>query len=63
LNKLRVVREEKGLKQRELAEKAHICQTTISEFERGTRKPWPSAMRKLSKVLGVPESELFEAKS
>ena len=58
---LRTKREATGLNQRELAEKAHVPQSTVSELERGTRKPWPKVARKLSRILKMPVSELFPA--
>lgn len=58
-NRLREVRETRGLKQRELAEATHTCQTIISEFERGVRKPWLKVAKKLSRALGITIQELF----
>jgi transcriptional regulator with XRE-family HTH domain len=58
-NRIRVVRESKGWNQRELAEAAHVCQTTISELERGVRKPWPRVKKKLARVLKTTPEELF----
>lgn len=58
-NKLREIREARGLNQRELAEKAHTPQSTISELERGVRRPWLKVARRLSKTLDTPIEELF----
>jgi transcriptional regulator with XRE-family HTH domain len=58
-NNLRSKREASGLNQRELAEKAHIPQSTVSELERGARKPWFKVAKKLARVLKVPIHELF----
>lgn len=58
-NNLRKAREERGLNQRELAEKAHIAQSLVSHMETGRIKPWPKAARKLARVLKVRREELF----
>lgn len=58
-NNLREKREIRGLNQRELAEKAHIPQSTVSELERGVRKPWLKVAKKLSRALGITIQELF----
>jgi len=58
-NRLREIREAKGFNQRELAEKTHTSQTTISELELGKRKPWLKVARRLARKLGVPVEELF----
>ncbi len=58
-NKLREIREAMGLNQRELAEKSHTPQSTISELERGVRRPWLKVAKRLSKILGTPIEELF----
>jgi transcriptional regulator with XRE-family HTH domain len=58
-NKLREIREAKGFNQRELAEKAHSPQSTLSELERGARRPWPKVAKRLSKALDTPIEELF----
>jgi len=59
MNQLRQIRERKGLNQRQLAEKAHVCQGLISDFERETRKPWASVRSKIARALGVSENEIF----
>lgn len=55
---IREAREKAGLNQRELAEMTHMSQSTISDFERGTRKIWPKAAERLSEALGIPAEEL-----
>jgi len=59
VNNLREKREEGGISQRQLAEKVHYPQSTISELERGVRKPWPKVAKKLSRALKMPVNELF----
>lgn len=58
-NNLRESRTLKGLNQRELSEKAHTPQATVSALERGVLKPWPKVAQRLSKALGVPAEHLF----
>ncbi len=58
-NKLRESREAKGFNQRELAERAHTPQSTISELERGARRPWPKVAKRLSRALNARPEELF----
>jgi putative transcriptional regulator len=59
MNRVKEIRIAKGLNQRELAELSHVCQTIISDVERGTRKPWASLITKLARVLKVRKEELF----
>ena len=58
-NKLRTVRLELGLNQRELSEKFHTSQSIVSALERGVLKPWPKVSERLSKALGVTVEQLF----
>jgi transcriptional regulator with XRE-family HTH domain len=59
MNKIRQIREMKGLNQRQLAEKAHTAQSLISNLEHDRMKPWPKVIRRLSRVLKVSRQELF----
>ncbi len=57
--KLRKVRDERLLSQRELAEKAGLSPTTILKLEAGrVDDPHPRTIRKLAEALGVPPHEL-----
>jgi transcriptional regulator with XRE-family HTH domain len=60
--RLRRLRLERGLSQRELADKAGMSQSTIVLLERRRRSErfHPSTVRKLSGALGVNASELLE---
>ena len=58
-NNLREERVKKGLSVTKLACQVGLAPSTLSEFERGLRQPWPRARAKLSRVLGLSESELF----
>jgi transcriptional regulator with XRE-family HTH domain len=59
VNKLRVMRLEKGLNQRELSEIAHTPQSLVSSIERGILKPWPAVITRLAKALQCEASDLF----
>lgn len=51
--RLVAIREEKGLSQRQLAERADVHYLTISKLERGTQEPaWPLVVA-LARALGV----------
>ena len=60
--RLRRLRLERGLSQRELADKAGMSQSTIVLLERRGRSErfHPSTVRKLSGALGIDASELLE---
>ena len=60
--RLRRLRLERGLTQRELADKAGMSQSTIVLLERRGRSErfHPSTLRKLSGALGVDAAELLE---
>ena len=59
LTRLRRLREERALSQRDLARKAGVTAVTIVHAEKGldTR---PSTLRKLADALGVEPRELIE---
>lgn len=59
MSRIRELREKAGLTQVRLANLCGLCSTHLSDFERGTRVPWPLARRRLAKVLKCSESELF----
>jgi transcriptional regulator with XRE-family HTH domain len=50
---LKVVREDQGWSQRDLAARSGVAQNTISQLERGERKAMPSTVRKLADALEV----------
>lgn len=60
--KLRRLRLERGLSQRELADKAGMSQSTIVLLERRGRSDrfHPSTVRKLSGALGIDAAELLK---
>lgn len=57
--KIRALREAKGLSQAELAEALGVDQTTISAWERGVAEPTLFNLRRLADVLGVYPGELL----
>lgn len=58
-DKLRTLREEKVLSQRELARLAGITHTTLWRLENGHREARPKTIRKLAKALEVEPKELL----
>lgn len=50
---LKELREEKGLSQTELAKRVNLKQTTISQYESGSRRPNLQMAKKLSDALGI----------
>lgn len=57
--KIRVVRQKKGLSQIELAENAGIYQKNISRYENGTTDPSATALKKIANALGVTADYLL----
>jgi len=51
--RVRVLREDKAMSQRELAEAAATTTNTVGRIERGEVYPRPSTQRRLAEVLGV----------
>lgn len=59
MNKLKKYREEQQLSQAELARKALVNQVIISEVENDRRVPYPAFKRRIAKVLGKSEKQIF----
>lgn len=58
---IREVREQRGMSQRDLANKAEISSSTVSFIERGlTEKPDPDTLISVANALGVDQHALFE---
>ena len=57
--RIRELRQKKGLLQEELARKAGLSASALSNFEQGRRRISLEWLRKLSKVLGVTVSDLI----
>ena len=58
-DKVKRLREDLSLSQRELAKEAEVSPATILKIERGgVEQPHPSTVRKLAKALGVHPRDL-----
>ena len=59
MSELKAIMLERGLTQRELAQKINQSSSTISQILGGFRKPWPKLRREIAEALQVPEGKLF----
>lgn len=62
MNRVKEVREARGLTQTELARRTHIHPSNLSAVERGRLLVWPKAKRALARVLKCNQAELFPSK-
>jgi transcriptional regulator with XRE-family HTH domain len=60
VKKMKALREERVLSQRELASMAGLTQMTVWRIENGYRDARPGTIRKLAGVLGVEPRELVK---
>jgi transcriptional regulator with XRE-family HTH domain len=58
--RIKGLRAERGLQQRQLAEKAGMTPSTVSQIEAGRLTPSLPTLGKLAAALGVPIASLFE---
>jgi len=58
-NTVKTMRERLGWTQAELARRARLPQSNLSEIERGNRKAWPAAAKRLARALKVSVKDLF----
>jgi transcriptional regulator with XRE-family HTH domain len=58
--KLRALREERGLTQKQAAELSHVTPQTLIDIESGKRPPYMPTLTKIAKAYGVPVEELVE---
>ena len=58
--RLRVLRAEQGLTQRQAAARAGVTPETISDLERGKRHAYMPTLAKIAKGYGVPVEDLLE---
>jgi transcriptional regulator with XRE-family HTH domain len=58
--KLRVLRKERGLTQKEAAELANVSPWTLSTLESGKQPPYMPTVTKIARAYGVPVEELVE---
>ncbi len=56
---LREIRQEKGLSQEALADKAGLHRTYISQVERGLKSPSLRSLEQIAQALGIPASALL----
>jgi transcriptional regulator with XRE-family HTH domain len=62
--RLRVLRLNAGLNQKELARAAGVSEATIKRLEAGRgKRPYPATRRRIAAVLRVPISEVDELKA
>jgi HTH-type transcriptional regulator, competence development regulator len=61
VTKMKTLREERVLSQRELASMAGLTQMTVWRIENGYRDARPQTIRKLARVLGVEPKELVKS--
>ena len=61
-NKLKHLREEKVLSQRELARLSGLTHQTVWRYENGSTEAHPRTIRKIAGVLGVEPKELVKKK-
>ncbi len=59
-NKLKVLREERGISQEELARKLGVTRQTIIAIEKGKYDPSLRLAFKISKFFGKPIEEIFK---
>jgi transcriptional regulator with XRE-family HTH domain len=57
--RVRALREKLGLSQEQLAERAQLHWTYVSEIERGRRNPSLNILGRLARALDVPLSKLL----
>ncbi len=57
---LRQAREELGISQEDLADRAGLHRTYVSGVERGVRNPTVTVLEKLAKALKIKSSTLLE---
>ncbi len=58
--KLRILREERGLTQKEAAELTNVSHWTLIALESGKRDPYMPTVTKIARAYGVPIEELVE---
>ncbi|HCD07632.1 MAG TPA: XRE family transcriptional regulator [Lactobacillus sp.] len=58
-NKLKEIRENKDMKQIDLALMLDVSQRTISAWETGRRTPSPKFMQQIEDIFNVPKEDIF----
>jgi transcriptional regulator with XRE-family HTH domain len=59
--RIRAFRKLKGFTQNELADQLDVSIAILGAIERGTRKPDPKIIKKISDALGIDPEELLPA--
>lgn len=59
--KLKKIRLQQGLSQKEMSEKINLSQATYNRFERGDSKTWIHYIESIAIALGVAEEELINS--
>lgn len=59
-DKIRKIREEKKITQKELAERLGTSQQNLAQYENGKRNPKIKTLQKIADALEIPVSELYE---
>jgi transcriptional regulator with XRE-family HTH domain len=59
--RIRAFRKLKGFTQNELADQLDVSIAILGAIERGTRKPDPRIIQKISEALGIDPDELLPA--
>jgi DNA-binding XRE family transcriptional regulator len=59
--KLRLLRQERGLTQKEAAQLANVSPWTLFCLESGKRAPYMPTVTKIARAYGVPFEELVDA--
>jgi DNA-binding XRE family transcriptional regulator len=59
--KLRLLRQERGLTQKEAAQLANVSPWTLFCLESGKRAPYMPTVMKIARAYGVPLEELVDA--
>jgi transcriptional regulator with XRE-family HTH domain len=58
---IKVIRTDRGIERRDLAERAEISYSYLTEIENGKKPPSPANLEKIAKALGLRMFELIEA--
>ncbi len=58
---IKVIRTDQGIERRELAERAGISYSYLTEIENGNKPPSPTVLEPLARALGLRMFELMEA--
>ncbi len=61
--KISAIRKEQGMTQKELAEKLHVTDKSVSKWETGTHFPDIAIMEDLANALGISTAELLGLKN